>query len=93
MFEMMGSLFTWAVAVALAAGQVPDMNRTAGLGFALLILALANGSDALLTRAQGKKGHPFSSSVKKVTSSEALVCLIGLNSAMFSLFFGRLKGR
>ena len=55
-FEMMGSLFTWAVAVALAAGQVPDMNGAAGLGFALLILALANGSDALLTRAQGKKG-------------------------------------
>ncbi|MBN1609491.1 MAG: hypothetical protein JW940_22865 [Polyangiaceae bacterium] len=55
-FETMGSLFTWAVAVALAAGQVPDVNRVTGLGFALLVLAVANGSDALWTRAQGMKG-------------------------------------
>jgi len=55
-FEMMGSLVTWAVVVMFATGQIPDLSRTTSLGVALLILAFANGSDALLTRAQGKKG-------------------------------------
>jgi hypothetical protein len=56
LFEMLGSLVTWAVVVMLATGEIPDMGRAVGVGVAVLILALANGSDALLTRAQGRKG-------------------------------------
>lgn len=54
--EMLGSLVTWMVVIMLVAGTIPDVDRATGLLVALAVLALANGSDAALTHAQGKKG-------------------------------------
>jgi hypothetical protein len=51
--EMMGSLVTWAVVIALIAGSAGKLDV---ILLAVVILALANGTDGAVTHAQGKKG-------------------------------------